>query len=255
MPEPGELAGLQRRFHDVVTAGGSGDGGGLCATGDLAVYAGAYAARLHDVLADDYPTLRAALGDGRFAALVRRYLRACPPRSFTLRDAGAALPGALAAGDLDSEPPPWAADLARLERARLEVFDGPDAAPLTRDAVQALPAERFPELALAWVPSSAVVPLAFAVDDLWSAIEDGAADPPPPLPAARTVLVWRKSTVVFHRTLDPDEAPLAAALARGATFGEVCAGLAAGAAGLVEPGARAVELLLRWLDAEAVRAA
>jgi len=242
-----ELARLQRRFYELVTCG-RGDAAGLLASGELHVYAGGYAARLHDVLADDYPKLRAAVGDHRFGGLVARYLRAHPPRSFTLRDAGLALPGFLAA---DAAAPPWAADLARLERARVEVFDAADGSPLTRRAVTTGDPADLPARVLAWVPASAVVPLTWAVDELWSAIEDG-APPAAPAPAARVALVWRRSAVVYHRTLDGDEAVIAGRLARGLTFAEVCASLAD--TGLDDPAARAAELLLRWIDAEALRA-
>lgn len=233
-----DLATLQRQFHDRVTTGEPADG--LIASGDLDIYATMYATRLHDALADDYPKLRAALGDERFAAVATPYLRAHPPRSFTLRDAGLELAGHLRASGL---APPWAADLAALERARVEVFDGPDAEPLAHASAVALGPE-LPELVLTWVPSSAVVPLAWAVDDLWSAIEDGQPTFEP-ASAARVVLVWRRDSSVLHRTLDPDEAELAHAIAAGVRFADACERMATihgdGATG------RAAELLLRWL--------
>jgi len=238
-----ELARLQREFLARVTGGDVPEG--LIASGDLDIYTRMYASRLHDALADDYPKLRSALGDELFAEITQDYLRAHPPRSFTLREAGVALAEHLRSSTL---APAWAADLAALERARLEVFDGPDAQPLAQADVVALET-RLPELVLAWVPSSSVVPLAWAVDDLWSALED---DQPgfAPERASRVVLVWRRELAVLHRTLDPDEAELAQQIAIGVAFAEICAvlgGLHGDAAG-----ERAVELLLRWLAAEAV---
>lgn len=240
-----DLATLQRQFYDRVTAGVPCEG--LAASGDLAIYAGMYTTRLVDALADDFPKLRSVLGGEAFTALARDYVRAHPPRSFTLRDAGLALPDYLRAM---SAAPPWAADLAALERARLEVFDGPDAAPLGHAEAAAL-GDQLPELVVAWVPASAVVPLAWTVDDLWSAIED---DQPLPEPVAepRTVLVWRRDVSVLHRTLDPDEAALAHQLVRGARFAEVCEVL--GALHGEGASARAVELLVRWLGVEALAA-
>ena len=44
--------------------------------------------RHRDVLRDDYPALRHLIGDEPFDDLVRAYLEACPPRSYTLRDLG-----------------------------------------------------------------------------------------------------------------------------------------------------------------------
>ncbi|MEO7731984.1 MAG: DNA-binding domain-containing protein [Kofleriaceae bacterium] len=240
-----DLAALQRQFYDHVVAGGPDDA--LVASGDLAIYASMYAIRLHDALADDYPKLRAALGDDAFQTLVRAYLRAHPPSSFTLRDTGLALPGWLAASEL---APPWAGELAALERARMEVFDARDARPLAQAEAIAL-GEALPELVMTWVPASIVVSLGWAVDDLWSALEDGepgfepARDP-------RVVLVWRRELAVLHRTLDPDEAPLAASIATGARFAEICEQL--GVLHGEAAGARAAELLLRWIAAGALAA-
>jgi putative DNA-binding protein len=244
MAEPvASLAELQRQFFDRVVGERPADG--LLASGDADIYAQMYTIRLHDVLAEDYPKLRAALGDERFRGVALHYLRAHPPRSFTLRDAGLALPAFLAGSE---HAPAWAAELAALERARVEVFDGPDARPLAQDDVAAL-GDRLPALRLSWVPSSVIVPLAWAVDDLWSAIEDGLPGFEP-APASRVVLAWRRDIAVLHRTLDEDEAQLAPQLARGASFAEVCEVL-----GEVHGDAasqRAVELLLRWLQAGAL---
>ena len=236
-----DLADLERRFYDRVV--GHDPDGDLIGSGDIGIYARMYASRLYDTLADDYPKLRIALGEDRFGDLVRRYLRAHPPQSFTLRDCGLALPAFLRGAD-----PAWATELAALERARIEVFDGPDATPLAQDEVAGL-GDALPDLVLSWVPSSVVVPLAWTVDDLWSAIEDG--QPPfEPTPDARVVLVWRRDVAVLHRTLDADEAQLVPQIAQRARFAEVCGVL--GELHGDEATARAVELLLRWLQAEAL---
>lgn len=242
-----ELLAVQRRFQALATSGADVLAG-LLAGGDLGIYAHAYVQRLVDVLASDHPKLQTALGAERFSELMTGYVRARPPTSFTVRDAGAAL-----ADHLDGHPdvPPWAADLARLERALLEVFDGPDGAPLGRAQLADVAPAALPALPLRWGPSSAVVPLAWSVDDLWSALEDdfGVLEP---VPGPRTVLVWRRGLAVVHRTLDTDEAALAPAIATGITFADACALLDAHRDGDVAE--RAIELLVRWLDAEVLRA-
>jgi hypothetical protein len=237
-----DLAQLQRQFYDRVV--GHTPEGELIASGDIGIYERMYASRLYDTLADDYPKLRIALGDDRFGEVVARFLRAHPPSSFTLRDTGLQLPAFLRDAAF---APPWAADLAALERARIEVFDGPDAPALTQDAAAAL-GDELPNLVLSWVPSSVVVPIAWAVDDLWSAIEDGQAAPDPdPAAEARVVLVWRRDIAALHRTLDADEARLAPDIARGVAFAEICGVL--GELHGDDASARAVELLVRWLGA------
>lgn len=231
----------QRAFQALVTSG-RGDPRGLVASGELGIYAFAYGARLRDALRVDHPKLEAALGASRFAELVDGYVAARPPSAWTLRELGLEL-GPYLDGAVDV--PPWAGDLARLERARVEVFDGADATPLGRDDVAALPPEALATLALAWVPASAVVTLRWTVDDGWTALED-AAPWGEPAATARAVLVWRRGLEVIHRTLEPDEADVAQSLAEGTSFAALCAALALSAE---EPAARAVELLIRWLDA------
>jgi hypothetical protein len=249
-----DLAALQRAFHDACTGAAPLASAralvredGIDPVRRLRVYANAYWTRIAGALAADFPKLRAVLGEGAFDDLVIPYLRAYPTRHPSLREAGLHL-----ARFLGERGQPVHGDLARLERARAEVFDGPDAAPLSRDDVAALPPEEFPRLALRLVPASGLLELPSNADELWDSIEDG-RPPPPAAPAAppRAVLVWRRGITVIHRTLGPDEA---AALRRvhggGATFGEVCEALAATSPGDVT--LRALELLLGWLDAEAL---
>lgn len=234
------LAELQAHFLALVTTG-RGDPRGLVAGGELGIYAHAYGARLLEALRVDHPKLEAALGPARFAAAIEGYVAARPPSSFTLRDYGVDLPGWLTTADA----PPWAADLARLERARVEVFDAADQVALARDDVAALSPHALAALPLRWITASAVVPLAWTVDDTWSDLEDD-APPRPPTPTARVVLVWRRDLAVIHRTLETDEAALASALAHGVTFADACDVVARFTD---EPAPRAIELLLRWLDA------
>jgi hypothetical protein len=236
-----DLAALQRRFHALVVDGAAS--GGLLAgdaAGAAAIYRHMYRARLHGVLATDLPTLRGALG-ADFAAIADAYLAACPPRSFTLRDLADRMAPFL---DGHAGAPPWAADLARLEWARADVFDAADAAPLTRDDVFA--AADLAGLALHLVPASRVVALGWDVDRLWSDVADGGAGADA-VAAPRTVLVWRRGVRVVHRTLDGDEAAAMTAMTGGATFATVCARLAEHGDGAAE---RAAELLVRWVDAE-----
>ncbi len=268
-----DLAALQRAFHDACTGAAPLASArelvredGVDPVRRLHVYANAYWTRIAGALAEDFPKLRACLGAEAFDALVIPYLRAYPTRHPSLREAGLHL-----ARFLD-ERDPVHADLARLERARTEVFDGPDAAPMSRDDAAALPPAEFPRLALRLVPASALLELSTNADALWDAIEDE-RPPPPAVAAPRAVLVWRRDLTVIHRTLEPDEAAAVRRVHGGASFEEVCEALAAAAEVDVDPTGlrpapraepagsppplaplveRALELLLRWLDAGAI---
>src|SRR5579863_8582523 len=59
----------------------------------LEIYNRQYWFRILSALADDFPGLRAILGERQFEKLATAYLIDCPSESFTLRNLGARLPG------------------------------------------------------------------------------------------------------------------------------------------------------------------
>ena len=217
----------------------------LSAVDRLDIYANMYFFRIRDVLAGDYPKLSARIGDAQFHNLVTDYLLACPPRNHSLREAGDRMAEFLATHAFGLEDPALV-DLARLERARVEVFDGPDAETLSFDALRALPPETFGSLELRLIPSRLRLLLCHPVDDVWQAIEDG-QEPPTIAPGETPILVWRQELVVYHRALSPDEATALTLIEEGASFGLLCERLIDGRT--EEDAARlAFELLARWVS-------
>ena len=81
-----------------------------------------YAARLVDVLREDYARVAHVLGDARFGDVASAYLAALPSRHPSVRWIGDRFP-AFAAGRPEAAAWPWLGDLARLEWLRGEVFD------------------------------------------------------------------------------------------------------------------------------------
>ena len=220
----------------------AGDGR-LSAAERLDVYANMYFVRIHDVLREEAGRTAAALGAESFHALVTDYLVACPPAHPSLREVGARLPAFLAGHRL-SAGRPWLAELARLERARLEVFDGPDAAPLSIAALRAVAPETFGALRLRLIPAHRLLENRFAIAATWRAEDPGAA---PPVETAETLIVWRRDGDVFHRAADADEAAWLRALAAegGVLFAGLCETL--GETRSEEAAAaRAFELVGRW---------
>src|SRR5260370_977897 len=91
----------------------------------LEIYNRQYWFRVLSSMVEDFPGLRAVLGDRRFEAMSKAYLVDCPSRSFTLRNLGARLESWL------WKNPKWAGakqalavDIVRLEWADIEAFDG-----------------------------------------------------------------------------------------------------------------------------------
>jgi hypothetical protein len=221
----------------------------LSAVQRLDIYANMYFFRLYEVLQKDYPVLRGCVGDESFYRLCTAYLAACPSQHPSVRNVGERLARFLPGHALGIEHP-WLAELAELERARLEVFDGPDAEPLTLDELRARPPESFVALPLPLIPSRRLVVATHAIDEVWSAVdgaEEGQGPPPPPAPEPRMLLVWRQGVDVYHRPLAPLETEALTRAAAGATFGQVC-DLIAERVPLEEAGATAFALLSAWVQ-------
>ena len=138
----------------------------------LDIYANMYFHRLHDCLAEDFPALMARLGGARFHNLVTDYLLAHPSTDFSLRELGRALPDFLASHALEREFPALA-DLARLEWARVDVFDEADAAPLSREEVLERGASEPEKLGLALIPAARLLCLDASALPLWKQLDAG----------------------------------------------------------------------------------
>jgi hypothetical protein len=139
----------------------------------LEIYNRQYWFRVLDGFSDDFPGLRAVLGDRRFDTLAKHYLTDCPSQSFTMRDLGSRLESwlrkhpAYAPGRLQ-----LALDMVRLEWAEIEAFDGASVPPVTAAVlVGAAPAK----LRLRLQPYIRLLDLHYPVDDLLLAVKQ---DPP-----------------------------------------------------------------------------
>jgi hypothetical protein len=90
----------------------------------LEIYSRSYWYRALDSLYDDFPGLRAVVGQKAFQRLSRAYLAECPSRSFTLRNLGARLAGWLQRNpQYAGKTLALALDMVRLEWAHIEAFD------------------------------------------------------------------------------------------------------------------------------------
>ncbi len=224
--------------------------------GRLDIYANMYFYRLLDILAGDFPKLAAVLGEAGFHNLATDYLLACPSRHPSVRNVGDRL-----ADFLKAREPAWHAELARLEWARVDVFDAHDDELLTAAALSQLPPEEFAALPLRPISALRRVEAQFAVDDLWpdadenaSADENANADESrTPAEDARTILVWRQDSSVFHRALDPLEARAWTRIDEGdACFGHICDLVVEFVDG-DEATLAALHLLQRWVADELLR--
>jgi len=130
----------------------------------LEIYNRQYWFRLLSSMVEDFPGLRAVLGDRKFEAMSKAYLVDCPSRSFTLRNLGARLESWL------RKHPEWAGakqelaiDITRLEWADIEAFDGKVEPPLRGEE---LGADAGANLKLKLQPYISLLDLKYPVDDL-----------------------------------------------------------------------------------------
>jgi hypothetical protein len=129
----------------------------------LEIYNRQYWFRVLGALAEDFPALRAVVGERRFEALSIAYLTEHPSRSFTLRNLGSKLPEWLTAHpEHAGRRHRLAVDLARIEWACVEAFDAPDRDPLTQRQIAALQGES----KLSLQPCLQLVALSYPADDL-----------------------------------------------------------------------------------------
>jgi hypothetical protein len=275
-PGPPSLRDVQGLFYELITAP-AGVGPALAdrgltpaalaavVVGDarlssvarLDVYANMYFFRILDVLRAEYPRVVAALGDDAFHDLVTDYLLAHRPRHPSLREAGARLPDYVATHPVCAARP-WLAEVARLERGHRELFDGPDARPLTFEGLRALSPEAFAALAVDLIPCHRLLPNRFAVSAAWETLASGPAGVAASLaaPRAELVLVWRRDFDVRHRVIeDGAEAAMLSHASAGSTLGTLCEAFAearstdtAREADATSIAAEAFQVLARWVD-------
>ena len=180
--------------------------GRLGAVERVDVYANMYFYRLHDCLREDYPAVAGRLGAARFHDLVTDFLLSYPSRHHSLRELGRPFPG-FAKEHAFAREFPEIADLARLEWARVDVFDARDATPLARDEIVARAShdpERFRVRAIPALRRLRVMP---GVLPLWRAHAESSDEAPEVGEAGSAVgvRVWRRDFSVWHRSVEEDE--------------------------------------------------
>jgi hypothetical protein len=100
----------------------------------LEIYNRQYWFRVRNCFYEDYPGLRAILGDKKFEKLADAYLEKFPSKSYTLRNLGSRLIKFLQANPKWTAPrQKLALDMARLEWAHIEAFDNEARPPLKVD--------------------------------------------------------------------------------------------------------------------------
>jgi hypothetical protein len=198
----------------------------------LQIYAAAYHARLLECLRLEFPAVAHAAGQEAFDAFALGYLQAYPSHSYTLAKLGERFPKYLAEtrpsdarSDKGPSWPDFLIDLALLERAYAEVFDGSgvEGQPLLAiDDLLAVPQSRWPDVKLIPADSLRLMTFRFPVHEYATAVRNSAAAS---LPEARPTFlaITRRDYVVRRHEISETQFTLLNAIVEAAPLGEAIA--------------------------------
>jgi hypothetical protein len=200
----------------------------------LEIYSRSYWFRILDSLYDDFPGLRAVLGERSFHRLSRAYLAECPSGSFTLRNLGSRLSDWLLSNPrYAGSRQAVALDMARLEWAHIEAFDNAAKKELGPEDLL----ELGPDFRVGLQPYIRLLALQYPVDDLRiqvngtldergfasnAALKQKRGDVTRRVTRFRPqpvfLAVHRRDFMVYYRRIDAEEYRLLGALRAGQTI-------------------------------------
>jgi hypothetical protein len=210
----------------------------------LEIYNRVYWFRVLDCLYDDYPGLRAVVGEQRFMQLITGYLAKYPSVSFTLRNLGSRLEKFM------REEPKWAGtqlrvalDMVRFEWAQVIAFDDPARPSIIPDDVLDAKPEK---LRLGLQPYLSLLKLDYAVDEFLIAVRKSESDVlrseasniveampgrtrrskrkvAPPKRRRVYLAIHRFDNQLYYKRLEPEGFAILSALRSGKTVADACA--------------------------------
>jgi hypothetical protein len=133
----------------------------------LDVYRNGYFIRLEAALAHDFPACERILGRAEFVRHAGDYVVALPSISPSLRNLGHGF-----AGWLRAHAGAAIADLADIEWAVMQVFDGPDCVAADSTSMEQFAPEDWAMLRVALVPTLTLLSLTSNADDVWNDHQD-----------------------------------------------------------------------------------
>ena len=205
----------------------------------LEIYNRQYWFRVLDSFYEDYPGLRAVLGERTFIKMAEAYLVKYPSASFTMRNLGSRVEKFL------REEPRWAGkkqslalEVARFEWAQIVAFDG-EAKPTVGIAELLLTSTKKVKLSLQ--PYLTLLALDFPINDFVLSVKkhealrgeaSNAMDSAPrvaklnkvplPKPKKSYIAVHRHNNAVYYKQLEPEAFALLCALHKGETLERAC---------------------------------
>ena len=186
------------------------------------VYRNNVVVSLPEALKTGFPVIAKLLGEENMDGLARLYLHAHPPDSPVMQRYGASFPGFLATLDQLSHLP-YLADVARLELALRRAYHAADAAPISPEALAAVPPEKLADVTVTLAPAVQILSSPWPIHAIWT--WNTVPGAPKPEAGAEDVLITRPGFDPQADRLPPGGAAFFTALRDGASIG---AALAAG---------------------------
>lgn len=165
---------LQRAFAEAILSGDAPvpvtirEASGPAHVSRFGVYRNNVIAGLINAVSARYPVVRKLLWDDAFNRVAHQYVVSEPPRSPVLLQYGETFPQFLR-GIGQGAAANYLADVAEIESARTRAYHAADAAPLARDAFNAMAADEWAELRIALHPSVELLKSNFPVVSIWQA--------------------------------------------------------------------------------------
>ena len=187
----------------------------------LGVYVNAYRYRLNDVVAEDYPALRAYLGEERFNNIIWDFVNSETSTHFNIGRFALKLPGYLASRlPKDS----FAYELCQLETAIAQLADEQESAPLMPEHLAGLTPEKLMETVLHPRRALQIMAFSYPVNAYYRAVMDDKSPKKPRRKASYTA-VFRHEDVIWRMDLEAQEYALLSRLFSGETVGQALAEL------------------------------
>ena len=197
----GRLQYFQKVFRGYLYTGRGEDelapqvraGSRMDAQDRLSVYRNGYFIRLEKALAHDFPATRQAIGEDRFARAAGKYVLNNPSRSPTLRDLGRSF-----AAWLRKKEGSKLGDLADIEWALIEAFDGPDGDPVDPNVMTGFSSEDWPYVRVVCLPTLTLLSCTSNAHEFWKSVKHGGSTE---LTSALTtyLAIWRSAKgPTFH---------------------------------------------------------
>ena len=201
----------------------------LSAVERLDLYQYAYHARLVECLADDYPSVKFAVGEKTFDTIARKYVEVHPSQNPNLNYFGRSFAGFCREQTwLDNYN--FLADLSALEWAMVEVLHAAQSETLSLDALQSATPEQTEGLTLKAAPTLRFLRHDYPVNAFLQAYRNE-EKPPIPARAPSATAVYRTGFTIWRMSFTQDMADVLERLLAGAPLGEALAGIPAAAEG------------------------